>query len=157
MKNSETNILLIGIGNCGRADDGLGWALLDKLENDLPQNWQVEYRYQLQIEDAELISKFDRVYFVDSDLQQHTDGYNFKKITAKAGTEYTSHQLDPEVVLHLCETIYDTYPKAFVLGIAGMDFSLKVGISKKAIGNLEKATTFFKNEILEIESNLLSY
>jgi Ni,Fe-hydrogenase maturation factor len=58
--------LLIGIGNSGRADDGLGWAFLDEVEKTLPKNYDLEYRYQLQVEDAELISHYNTVFFIDA-------------------------------------------------------------------------------------------
>ena len=52
MKKSDYKTIILGIGNNGRQDDGLGWAFLDFLEE---QNTTIdlEYRYQLQIEDAE--------------------------------------------------------------------------------------------------------
>ena len=54
--------LLIGIGNSGRQDDGLGWAFLDAVCSQPDLKAQCEYRYQLQIEDAELVSRFERVH-----------------------------------------------------------------------------------------------
>ena len=64
MKKSDKTIV-IGIGNNGRQDDGLGWMFLDFLDEQ-NANIDLEYRYQLQIEDADLISNYDTVIFVDA-------------------------------------------------------------------------------------------
>ena len=70
MSNEETkNILIIGIGNSGRSDDGLGWLMLDTIENKF-SNVDVLYRYQLQIEDAEILSHYPTVIFVDACISE---------------------------------------------------------------------------------------
>ncbi len=150
MKSSETNILIIGIGNSGRSDDGLGWAFLEALESDIPSNYQLEYRYQLQIEDAELISRYDRIYFVDAHIEQFEKGFQLKKGVPKPTESYTTHQLDPETVLFLAESIYDARPESFVLGISGVNYDLEIGLSERAKINLESALKFFNEEILEL-------
>jgi Ni,Fe-hydrogenase maturation factor len=68
MKKLDRTIIL-GIGNNGRQDDGLGWLFLDSLK-DLESKLTLEYRYQLQIEDAELISNYKTVIFVDASKSQ---------------------------------------------------------------------------------------
>ena len=45
-------LLIIGIGNSSRGDDGLGWAFLDTISQMQPLPGQLEYRYQLVVEDA---------------------------------------------------------------------------------------------------------
>ena len=61
MKNLD-KIIIIGVGNSGRQDDGLGWAFLDEIKRKFP-GIKIEYKYQLQIEDADLISSYDTVFF----------------------------------------------------------------------------------------------
>ncbi|PSR08953.1 MAG: Ni/Fe hydrogenase, partial [Bacteroidetes bacterium] len=62
-----TRQLLLGIGNSGRADDGLGWAFAEAF-SDQADLFEVELRYQLQIEDALLISTYQRVVIVDASV-----------------------------------------------------------------------------------------
>ncbi|HPW63523.1 MAG TPA: hypothetical protein PLJ13_14595, partial [Cyclobacteriaceae bacterium] len=54
---TDSRILMIGIGNNGRSDDALGWNFVDEFSNreDL---FDIEHRYQLQIEDALLITEY---------------------------------------------------------------------------------------------------
>lgn len=149
MKDERTKTLLIGIGNSGRADDGLGWAFLDQLAHRLPPEWKCEYRYQLQVDDAELISRFDRVCFIDADQRLHAAGYMFDQIQAIPTHSLTSHQLDPATVLSLCEEIYHQSPKAYLLGISGIDFRLALGLSRAAEKHLEEALEFFVQKVIE--------
>ena len=50
---TDRKTLLIGIGNSGRSDDALGWKFVDEFV-EYGHLFDLEYRYQLQIEDAEL-------------------------------------------------------------------------------------------------------
>ena len=60
------NTLIIGIGNNTRQDDGLGWKFLAMLEEDVFSADNLICKYQLMVEDAELISGLDAVFFVDA-------------------------------------------------------------------------------------------
>ncbi len=66
LKTDDSNVLVIAIGNCGRNDDGLGWKFADYLRERGTGNMDIEYRYQLQVEDALLVSGYDLVFFVDA-------------------------------------------------------------------------------------------
>jgi len=140
--------ILFGIGNCGRADDGLGWAFLDKIKAYLPNNYDIEYRYQLQVEDAELATNYKNVVFIDAHHQSFEKGYIWKKCHPKATESFTTHELDPESVLYLTETIYNKHPKAAILGITGDNYCLEMGLSPAATKNLSKALNFYKNSFL---------
>jgi len=139
----ESRILLVGIGNCGRADDGLGWAFIDKIQSSLPENYDFEYRYQLQIEDAELASKYQTVIFIDAHNDSFEKGFVFKECFPQATASFTTHELAPESVLYLTDSIYDKKPKSFTLGITGVNFCLAIGLSGSAEQNLLNALDFF--------------
>ncbi|MFL7814309.1 MAG: Ni/Fe hydrogenase, partial [Anaerolineales bacterium] len=70
-------VLVYGYGNPGRQDDGLGIALVDKLEEWASQQGldgvQFENNYQLNIEDAEAISGKDLVIFADASEEEIVD------------------------------------------------------------------------------------
>lgn len=152
----KSKVLLFGIGNCGRADDGLGWAFLDKMKSELPENYDYEYRYQLQIEDANLASQYDIVIFIDAHKHFFENGFNWEQCFSKATKSFTTHELDPTTVLYLTESIYGKKPNAFILGINGEKYSLDMGLSDVAEQNLLKAISFFKEEIRLQIINVLS-
>ncbi|MCX2720357.1 hydrogenase maturation protease [Lentiprolixibacter aurantiacus] len=150
MKGSGSDILIIGIGNSGRADDGLGWAFVDRIRESLPDRVDYAYNYQLQIEDAELISHYSRVYFVDAHIMEWDEGFTLDPCTPKANQGFTTHELEPGAVLYLAETLYHKKPEAFILGITGLNFELKTGLSEGAEQNLARALNYFNENVLNL-------
>ncbi len=145
---SENNkTLLFGIGNCGRADDGLGWAFLDKVKPHLPNNFDVEYRYQLQVEDAELATQYQTVIFIDAHKIFFEKGFIWEACYPKATNSFTTHELDPETVMYLAKNIYNKQPQASIIGITGENFQLQIGLSEIAQENLTNALDFFNKKI----------
>jgi len=61
-------ILVIGYGNLGRLDDGLGPAFAERVQALDLSGVTVESNYQLNIEDADLIAQFDVVVFADASV-----------------------------------------------------------------------------------------
>lgn len=136
--------LVIGIGNIGRADDGLGWAFADRITGDT--RFEVQHRYQLQVEDAELISGYQEVIFVDASHELYENGFKFVDVKPQVQFSYTSHALPPSAILYLCEEIYGRTPNAFLLGISGQDWGLRNGMSRIAKERLAQALDFFVNK-----------
>ena len=146
MKKSD-KIIILGIGNNGRQDDGLGWMFLDFLEEQ-NSDIDIEYRYQLQIEDADLISNYDTVIFVDATKEETEEGFYLKPCHPSEKYSFSTHALAPETVLYLSHKLYDHNPDAFIFAIQGYDWELKMGLSEKGTVNLEKAKKYFKDSVL---------
>ena len=135
--------LIVGIGNSGRRDDGLGWAFLDRI-NELGYRGSTVYRYQLQIEDAEMISHFKHVIFIDATESKFKDGYSFEPLSPEKDFIYSTHQLSPSAVLFLSQDLYETTCECRLLAICGEEWELKQGLSQTAKDNLEKALADLK-------------
>lgn len=140
------DLLVIGIGNCGRADDGLGWAFLEQLEAE-DEEAKIAYRYQLQIEDAELISRHSAVLFVDATEEILPAGFRFRLCKPTPRFDYSSHALAPETITGLCRQLYNATPQAHILAIQGYQWGLREGLSREAQENLLKALQFFQDKI----------
>ena len=138
----ENKILVLGIGNIGRQDDGLGWLLLDYLKETKFENLDLEYRYQLQIEDAELLCDYKTVIFVDATKENTNEGFYYRTCEASDKHSFSTHELCPETVLFLANNLYQHKPNAFILGIQGYDWNLEIGLSEKAKLNFEKAKKY---------------
>ena len=139
----DPETLLIGIGNSGRSDDGLGWAFLDRIQLDAAFDGRVEYRYQLQVEDAALISDLEHVIFIDSYSGDLPGGYQLKCCEPVKEFAFTSHVLPPGAVLSLCRELYGRVPRADVLMIQGTSWDLHIGMSPDAKRHLDDALHFF--------------
>lgn len=151
MKNCDSNILIIGIGNSGREDDGLGWAFLDEIKPNLPAHFDIEYRYQLQIEDAELITHYKKVFFVDAHKNIERNVI-IEKCLPRDTHSISSHALHPETILHLTNSVYNKNPESYIIGISGESYELKIGLTKKGKTNLKEALSLFLNEIIKPKS-----
>lgn len=153
MSNKETkDILIIGIGNSGRSDDGLGWLMLDGIKMKF-SNVELLYRYQLQIEDAELLSHYATVIFVDATKEHTETGFYFKSCHPNMGLGLTSHMLEPETVLWLENELYKTKPATFVMGIEGQKWGLSLEPSVVGLRNLSVASDFLTKNLNQILLN----
>ena len=152
MKKSETSkALLIGIGNSARSDDGLGWAFVERVEQVELFSGDWLYRFQLNLEDAELVTKYKHVLFVDAHKGELANGYSFRKCMPDAGADFSTHQLSPESILYLSQQLYDVLPQAFILGIQGYQWELKEGLTAEAQKNLQKALAWFHINYVDAE------
>lgn len=150
MKKNKT--IVFGIGNIGRQDDGLGWLFLDHLKEKQFNHLDLEYRYQLQIEDAELICNYDTVIFVDAVKSNVAKGFYLKKCKPSAKYGYSTHELAPETILHLANSLYNHQLKSYILGIQGIRWNLEIGLSSKAKLNFKKAKASFMENMLSPKS-----
>jgi len=147
-KTEKSGILIIGIGNNGRNDDGLGWKFVDIASQTMRGYFDVEYRYQLQIEDAELVSKYNKVIFADASQEAIQNGFEITMCKKAGHYFFSSHLQSPEAILYLAEMLYNKRPETFTLAIEGKNWGLGKSISKEAEKNLEKALAYFKKTFL---------
>ncbi len=145
--------LLIAYGNPGRGDDGLGPALAERLEADLPNGLRVVVDYQLTVEHALLLTDVSTVVFADADLAAVSPFSLCRETPAIVG-DVTSHSLTPRTILTLAGALYDAEPEAFVFGIRGYDFGeVHEGLSVGALGNLDLSEAYFR-EWLKLPAEL---
>jgi hydrogenase maturation protease len=144
---TDRKTLLIGIGNSGRSDDALGWKFMDEF-GEYDHLFDFEYRYQLQIEDAELVSRYQKVIFVDASYMFLDNGFSFERCTPAPLTSFTSHELSPECIIWLAQDLYNASPEAFVLAIRGTEWGLHLGLSPDAHENFSRAAEFFRDYLL---------
>lgn len=142
--------LLFAIGNSGREDDGLGWAFAAEVERLDLFPGEVIYCYQLQVEDAERVSRAEKVFFVDASKRELPEGYKWEKVMPFATFEFSTHAISPASVLYLASELYESEPEAWGLWIEGQNWELRNGLSEAASANLEKALLFFQNLMVKI-------
>jgi hydrogenase maturation protease len=144
-------MLIYGYGNPGRQDDGLGIELVNRLQDWADQKGLIDIRfeanYQLNIEDAELISHHELVIFADASEEEIED-FCLSEVEGRGELAFTTHSASPGYILKLCQELFLSEPQVFLLHIKGYEWEFKEGISDKAGKNLDEAFAFMK-EVLE--------
>ena len=87
--------LVLGWGNPGRGDDGLGPALAELLGEGAPAGVEVESDYQLQVEDAAEVAGSERVIFVDADRTGPEPFSCSRLAPATSASSFSSHSVSP--------------------------------------------------------------
>lgn len=145
----DNKIYVYGFGNPGRQDDGLGPAIIDKLESDGVEGIILDSNYQLNIEDAHNISVCSKVIFVDASIDAE-EPFSFNKIEPSAEITFTTHTMSPESVIALVKDLYDKDMEAYVLAVKGYEWEFIEGLSSGAADNFNKAYAFLLNKIKEL-------
>lgn len=143
---TDFKILLIGIGNNCRSDDGLGWKFIELVESMGLDFIDREFRYQLQVEDAALISEYDVVYFVDATCQKLKNGFELRPCIASDDESFSTHAQSPGAILNLTNHLYKKFPEAYILAVCGEEWSLQASLSEAAKKNLIEAVSFFAEQ-----------
>jgi len=141
-------VLVLGIGNPGRRDDGLGPKLAEVIGEG--PGVRSEFRYQLSVEDALAIRDCDAVIFADASRAGEAAA-DLTPIEADAGLTFTTHALAPAAVLSLCRELYGRTPRAWMLAIRGYDWEVGEGLSEGAERNLAAALALLNDFIASLQ------
>jgi hydrogenase maturation protease len=115
--------LVIGCGNPLRADDGLGWRVIETLAETLADE-QAELLacQQLTPELAERVSQHDPIIFVDARAGRRPGRVTCRTVEP-AGLELAfSHQVEPGLLLAWSGALYGARPAVYLLTVDGADF-----------------------------------
>lgn len=141
MTADRPNVLVIGFGNPGRLDDGLGPAFIAALEQANLPGVTLSTDYQLNVEDAADLVGVDIVLFADADCDG-PEPFSVRPVTpADDGlASFTTHSVSPEAVLAMGRDMFNATPAGYILGIRGYEFNeFGERLSERAAANLNQA------------------
>jgi hydrogenase maturation protease len=145
---SNESILVYGIGNVGRQDDGIGIILVDRLERDALYaddgdacaRLTFEAGYQLSIEDALLVSGFDVVLFIDASRERvASEPFTLRALAPSDQVAFTTHAMSFSSVLGICADLYSRSPRTFLLAVSGYEWGISERLSLRAGINIDEA------------------
>jgi hydrogenase maturation protease len=142
----DPRILVLGYGNPGRQDDGLGPALAAGIDALGWSNITAYDNYQLTIEDALEIAEHDIVWFVDA-AKAGPSPYQVRDLSAAPSIEFTSHIVKPEAILAIALHYFGKSPPAFLLAVRGYRFDFVEELTAGAANNLRLALTMLTDKI----------
>jgi hydrogenase maturation protease len=136
-------VLVIGIGNPGRGDDGLGAAAVERLEALGLPGVTCDANYQLNIEDALACSRHDVVVFVDAARDLRVP-FTWTGVRAESALPAMSHAMGPGAVLGICAELYGRKPEAHLLAVRGRRWDVGEGLTPGAKKDLDEAVLFLE-------------
>ena len=139
--NSPPSVLVYGFGNPGREDDGAGVVLAERIRAAALPGVTTDSNYQLNVEDALLLTEHDIVIFADAS-HNPVDGFRLSRLEPDPALSFTTHAMSPGAVLALCSQLYGKTPTAYLLEIAGTSFELREGLTAEGAENVEVAGAF---------------
>lgn len=148
---SKKELLIYGIGNPSRGDDGLGFEFVRRISEGSTFDWN--HNFQLNVEDAELVAGYRSVIFVDASIKV-ASSFRLRPISGKGGARFTTHSQSPEGVLAMCSTLFNRSPDAYILEIRGTVFDLGEDLSPQARENLDKAWEWFQSRFSILSGHL---
>ncbi len=114
--------LLIGYGNPGRLDDGLGPQLAERAGELGAERLTVESCYQLAVEHAEQAAGFDKVIFADAAIRGPAP-FDIKPVQPQTTIAFSTHSVSPETILGLAHSVFASSVQGFALAIRGYQFN----------------------------------
>lgn len=143
-------LLVIGYGNPGRRDDGLGPAFAEAVAALGLPGVEVDTDYQLNVEDAAAAAACERVLFVDADSAGPAPFSLRRLAPASDGASFSTHSVRPEAVLALAKDLFGAEPDTWLLGIRGYQFNeFGEGLSAQAARNLAAALDWARDALPE--------
>lgn len=139
-------VLVLGYGNPGRQDDGLGPAAAEAIDLYGWPEVNAFDNYQLNIEDAMDVAVHDVVWFVDA-AKTGAAPFEVQEISPTYTQEFTSHLVRPETILAMAQRYFGRAPKAYLLGIRGYGFEFEEGLTSAADANLQLAVAMLSERI----------
>jgi len=146
-------VLVLGYGNPGRQDDGLGAAAVAEIETLNWPNVTAYDNYQLCIEDAIDVAEHDVVWFVDAS-RVGASPFAVTELSRATSVEFTSHLVRPEAILAMAEQYYNSTPCAYLLAIRGYEFEFIEALTPRASDNLRLAVHALAHQIHAVQSEV---
>ena len=149
----EPRILVLGYGNPGRQDDGLGPAVAAGIDRLGWSNLTAFDNYQLTVEDAIDVAAHDVVWFVDA-AKTGPSPYAVYDVSPASTIEFTSHNVSPEALLAIVRQCYGGSPQAFMLAIRGYEFEFIEALTPGASNNLRAALAMLTDRICTVQTQV---
>jgi hydrogenase maturation protease len=144
MSERRETVLLLGYGNPGRLDDGLGAALAAQVERLALPGVTVQADYQLCLEDAEATARHDVVIFADA-ATSGAEPFSFQRVDPASSLGFSTHALQPEAVLGLAQQLFGARTNGYTLGIRGYAFNeYEESLTDQGRANLAAAVAFIR-------------
>lgn len=144
----KPKVILVGIGNELRSDDGIGKEFINNFSHDHIHKTWIRF---LDFDVVELIKDYDIVFFIDASLR--TDSFNLVKISELLPFNTFSHYPSYKTIFEFLRKNHGKDIEVYVLEVGAKNFDFGQNISEYARKNIQKANQFLKKFIDNIFYN----
>ena len=155
MTESDTTVLVIGVGNPYRGDDAVGLFIARQIWAKVPDNVEVHENFGEVSGLIELFKNAGTVIIVDAVSSGSEPGeiFRFDAALEKIPAHYfrfSTHAFGIAEVIELTRTLGLLPPKVIVYGIEGREFGIGEGLSPEVEGAAQKVLESIIQDIQDI-------
>jgi len=141
------NMLIVGIGNPIRSDDGIGNYICEKITTMNMAGVETLCIQQLQVEFIEAFSSYDVVMIVDASV--NGADAEIRPIQQGSSSIPSSHHMHPQELSSIAELTMNISPKFVLCTVKGTNFDFGEDFSETAIRNANTAISLILQWINE--------
>ena len=131
--------LVIGYGNPGRGDDGLGPELASRVEALALPGVRVEVAFQLAEEHSAWLAEHRTVVFVDATTEADAP-FSFREVAPAPTDGGFTHHVTPGQVLSVARACFGAEPRCYLLAVRAREMDdFAEGLTPEASEALEAA------------------
>lgn len=144
LESGLSGLWIIGYGNPQRRDDGVGAWVVDRLRPNLEHRPDIHLwiQHQLVPDMIDTLKAARTIVFVDATTETLERGWNWTAPQPEfTALPYLAHHFSPAFILWLLLRVYDQTPEAWMVSVAGNDFSFGNGLSQRASRRAARAAS----------------
>ncbi len=147
-RRAGAGLLVLGVGNELRQDDGVGLWLARRLRAEFAGGLEVEETSELDLSLAPRLSACARLLVLDATAQAEAAPFRLLPLEAAEAIRtprgFATHLFDWGLLLATARDLYGQAPPAELLAVAGERFGYGEGLSPACAGNAEQALVFLR-------------
>lgn len=143
----EKSILILGIGNFDRQDDGVAWHILCGIATQLGRSHpdtpysedfvqegpypHLAFHLQLLPEMVDMLKEYDAVCFIDAHTGAIPEELQMIPVEPEYENSPLTHHMNPQSLLSLAQTVNTVVPEAILVSVRGYEFQFKQSLSPR--------------------------
>jgi hydrogenase maturation protease len=141
-------ILLLGIGNTLRSDDGVGIYVCEQLQQLPLKDVVIQTAHQLQTELVEELLNYKAVIVVDASIA--TAEVCFEKVEAGGTAASSSHHMNLSMIQALAQQLYGKTIELYSCAIPAENFELGNELSSSTKQHAATAIQLLQQQIIQL-------
>lgn len=134
----QPTILVAGVGNTLRGDDGIGAYIAQAIGQLHINGVDILQTHQLQNEQVEEFLRYDRIVIADATVSEKPIQF-YELETSTSIPVSTSHHVNPALLALLAQQLYQKKLPIMICAVQGIQFDLNEQLSPTAKRNADEA------------------